>query len=100
MVVLLPAPFGPSSASPSPRRMSRSTPRRTSLSPYRIRSPRTLMASGAGAGDDLTSEASAGVGATMRPSLGVGLARALLPAEYGSPSAHARFGGLPLLPTC
>jgi DNA-binding transcriptional MerR regulator len=43
MVVVLPAPFGPSSATTSPRSIRRSRPWSTSAVPYRIRSPRVSM---------------------------------------------------------
>ena len=42
MVVVLPAPFGPSRQSTSPLSISKSTPESTSLSPYRIRRSRTV----------------------------------------------------------
>src|SRR5215472_5039678 len=44
-VVVLPAPFGPSSANTSPWLMSRSTPSTATVSPYDLRSPltRTLV---------------------------------------------------------
>ena len=38
-VVVLPAPFGPSSAKTSPSPMDRSTPSRTTFSPYALRRP-------------------------------------------------------------
>ncbi len=38
-VVVLPAPFGPSSAKTSPSPMLRSTPSRTTFSPYALRRP-------------------------------------------------------------
>jgi hypothetical protein len=42
MAVVFPAPFGPSIATTSPARTSKSMPVRTSLVPYRIRSPAHL----------------------------------------------------------
>src|SRR6266700_6623784 len=44
MVVVLPAPFGPSSAKISPRSMSRSIPATAVAPRYRLRSPRTRTA--------------------------------------------------------
>jgi hypothetical protein len=41
IVVVLPAPFGPSMATTSPVRTQKSMPARTSLVPYRIRRSRT-----------------------------------------------------------
>ena len=63
MVVVLPAPFGPSSAKISPRMISRSMPLTASIGPYLQRSPRTRMACSASAaggdGDGLSSVESA-----------------------------------------
>jgi len=44
IVVVLPAPFGPSNAITSPRRAVKSTPHSTSVLPYRIRRSRTSIA--------------------------------------------------------
>src|SRR5258708_9256287 len=40
-IVVLPAPFGPSSANTSPSRMERSTPSTTTFFPYVLRKPET-----------------------------------------------------------
>ena len=45
MVVVLPAPFGPSNANTVPVGTARSSPESTSVRPKRLRSPRASMAS-------------------------------------------------------